>query len=134
MLKIEKGEIIYSEGQHSNNVYLILKGIVKTHKMDENGKELITTLYKPDDFLGFTSFEENIPYQESATAVEDVEVAAISKQDLKEILGNSKDVTLELVNVLTENLSEIKQQLLQMAYSSVRKKNSPNHIAIRKNT
>ncbi|HAT67931.1 MAG TPA: transcriptional regulator [Flavobacteriaceae bacterium] len=122
MLKIEKGEIIYSEGQHSNNVYLILKGIVKTHKMDENGKELITTLYKPDDFLGFTSFEENIPYQESATAVEDVEVAAISKQDLKEILGNSKDVTLELVNVLTENLSEIKQQLLQMAYSSVRKK------------
>ena len=122
MQKIEKGEIIYSEGQHSNNVYLILKGIVKTHKMDENGKELITTLYKPDDFLGFTSFEENIPYQESATAVEDVEVAAISKQDLKEILGNSKDVTLELVNVLTENLSEIKQQLLQMAYSSVRKK------------
>jgi CheY-like chemotaxis protein len=122
MLNFDKGEVIYSEGQHSNNVYLILKGIVKTHKMDENGKELITTLYKPDDFLGFTSFEENMPYQESATAVENVEVAAISKQDLKEILGKSKDVTLELVNVLTENLSEIKQQLLQMAYSSVRKK------------
>jgi len=54
--------------------------------------------------------------------VENVELAAISKQDLRDILGKSKDVTLELVNVLTENLSEIKQQLLQMAYSSVRKK------------
>ncbi|MEZ4858171.1 MAG: response regulator [Flavobacteriaceae bacterium] len=122
LLNFDKGALIYSETQHSNNVYLILKGIVKTHKMDENGKELITTLYKPDDFLGFTSFEENMPYQESATAVENVEMAAISKQDLKEILGKNKDVTLELVNVLTENLSEIKQQLLQMAYSSVRKK------------
>ena len=49
-------------------------------------------------------------------------IARYSGRSLKEILGNSKDVTLELVNVLTENLSEIKQQLLQMAYSSVRKK------------
>jgi len=122
VIPVKKGECIYEEGLHSNKVYLILKGVVKTHKMDENGKELITALYEPDDFLGFTSFEDNVPYQESATAVEDVELAAISKQDLKEILGKSKDVTLELVNVLTENLSEIKQQLLQMAYSSVRKK------------
>lgn len=122
ILTVPKGESIYEEGQHSNRVFLILKGIVKTHKMDENGKELITALYEPDDFLGFTSFEENTPYQESASAVEDAELASILKQDLKEILGKSKDVTLELVSVLTENLSEIKQQLLQMAYSSVRKK------------
>ncbi|MAO07127.1 MAG: transcriptional regulator [Alteromonas sp.] len=122
ILQFKKGESIYEEGLHSNYVFLILKGIVKTHKMEESGKELITALYKPDDFLGFTSFEENMPYQESATAVENVELAAISKQDLRDILGKSKDVTLELVNVLTENLSEIKQQLLQMAYSSVRKK------------
>lgn len=128
IIELHKGESIYEEGQHSNKVYLILKGIVKTHKMDENGKELITTLYEPDDFLGFTSFDENIPYQESATAVENVELAAILKQDLKEILGKSKDVTLELVNVLTENLSEIKKQLLQMAYSSVRKKTAQTII------
>ena len=122
VLEFKKGESIYEEGLHSNKVYLILKGIVKSHKMDENGKELITALYEPDEFLGFTSFDDNIPYQESATAVEDVELAAILKTDLREILGKSKDVTLELVNVLTENLSHIKKQLLQMAYSSVRKK------------
>ena len=46
-----KGETIYKEGGHSNNIYLILKGIVKSHKMDENGKELITELHKPDDTL-----------------------------------------------------------------------------------
>ncbi|HPF11267.1 MAG TPA: response regulator [Flavobacteriaceae bacterium] len=122
LLEFSKGSTIYIEDHPSNQVFLILKGIVKTHKMEESGKELITALYKPDDFLGFTSFDENIPYQESATAVEAVELAAVSKHDLKEILGNNKNVTLELVNVLTENLSEIKDQLLQMAYSSVRRK------------
>ncbi len=117
-----KGETIYNEGGHSNNIYLILKGIVKSHKMDENGKELITELHKPDDFLGFTSFEEAVPYQESATAVEEVELAVVSKNVLKDILTKSNAVSLELMNVLTENLSGIKEQLLQMAYSSVRKK------------
>ena len=117
-----KGESIYREGGHSNNIYLILKGIVKSHKMDENGKELITELHKPDDFLGFTSFEDAIPYQESATAVEEVELAVVSKNVLKDILSKSNAVSLELMNVLTENLSDIKEQLLQMAYSSVRKK------------
>ncbi len=118
----EKGEVIYKEGGHSNNIFLILKGIAKSHKMDENGKELITELHKPDNFLGLTSFEETVPYQESATAVEDVELAVVSKNVLKNILTKNNAVSLELMNVLTDNLSEIKEQLLQMAYSSVRKK------------
>ncbi|WP_024768163.1 response regulator [Aquimarina macrocephali] len=120
--EFKKGEVIYEEGEHSNNIYLILKGVVKSHKMDENGKELITTLYKTDDFLGFTSFIDNTPYLESATAVEDSELAGISKNNLKEILEKSKNISLELMELLTDNLSEIKEQLLQMAYSSVRKK------------
>ncbi|PKA84494.1 CRP-like cAMP-binding protein [Ulvibacter sp. MAR_2010_11] len=118
----KKGETIYREGAHSNNIYLILDGIVKSHKMEESGKELITALHKPDDFLGFTSFADNFPYQETATAVEEVQLAGISKLVLKNILGRNQNVSLELMNVLTENISEIKEQLLQMAYSSVRKK------------
>ncbi|WP_109434317.1 MULTISPECIES: response regulator [Aquimarina] len=118
----KKGGIIYKEGEHSNKIYLILKGVIKSHKMDESGKELITALYKADDFLGFSSFVDNTPYQESATAVEDTELAGISKNNLKEILEKSKNISLELMELLTDNLSEIKEQLLQMAYSSVRKK------------
>jgi CheY-like chemotaxis protein/CRP-like cAMP-binding protein len=122
ILNYKKGDCIYKDGEHSNNIYLILKGVVKTHKMDESGKELITALHKADDFLGFTSFMDNIPYQESATAVEGVELAGVSKNNLKEVLVKSQNVSLELMNVLTDNLAEIKDQLLQMAYSSVRKK------------
>ncbi|MEQ3654279.1 MAG: response regulator [Dokdonia sp.] len=121
-LKFAKGETVYKEGGNSNQIYLILKGIVKTHKMDESGKALITSLYKADDFLGFTSFIDNVPYQESATVIEDCELAGIYKHDLKALLEKSQKVSLELMEMLTDNLSEIKEQLLQMAYSSVRKK------------
>ena len=118
----KKGEYIYKTGEHSNFVFLILSGVVKSHKMDESGKELTTALHKADDFLGFSSFEESVSYQESATAVGEVELAAVSKIELKDLLGKSRNVSLELLNVLTDNLDDTKEQLLQMAYSSVRKK------------
>ena len=63
-----------------------------------------------------------IPYNETATAVEETEVVGISKTYVRDILKKSQDVSLELMNLLTDNLSEIKQQLVKMAYSSVRKK------------
>ena len=122
VINFGQGELIYQEGLRSNKIYLILKGLVKCHNMDADGKELITSLYRADDFLGFTSFLNNIPYQESATALEPVELAGISKEDLKEILGKNKNISLELMELLTENITIIKAQLLQMAYSSVRKK------------
>jgi len=90
--------------------------------MDTNAKELITGLYKADDFLGFTTFDNNNPYEETATAVEDSEIVGISKSHLVEILKKSQDVSLELMNLLSDNLSDVKQQLLRMAYSSVKKK------------
>lgn len=117
-----KGETIYLEGEHANKIYLILKGLVKTHKMDQNGKELITSIQKPDDFLGFTSFIDTVSYQESATAVEDVEIAGVLKSKLKELITGSHNLSMELMNILTDNLSHTKGQLLQMAYSSVRRK------------
>lgn len=126
--KYKKGENIYRRGDHSNSLFLILKGVVKTHTMDDNAKELITGLHKEDDFLGFTSFDDNFPYNETATAVEDVEIVGLSKAYVKDILKKSQDVSLELMNLLSDNLADVKQQLLKMAYSSVRKKTASTII------
>jgi len=116
------GEIIFREGDNSNFIYLISEGVVKTYKIEEQGKELITGLYKENGFFGITSFSQNIPYQESATAIEKVKLFRLSKNELKKILQNNYEVTLELIDYLSDNVSEVKEHLLEMAYSSVRKK------------
>ncbi|GGD91579.1 response regulator [Planktosalinus lacus] len=121
-LKFKKGELIFEQGYNSNYIYLINKGIVKCHKIDESGKELTTALFKEDDLFGYASLMQNIPYQESATAMENCELVAVSKDELKEVLNNNHKVNFDLINLLSDNLAEIKDQLLQMAYGSVRKK------------
>ena len=117
-----KGDIIYEEGNNSNFVYLIRKGVVKNFKFDHDGKELTTNLFQEDELFGFTSFTQNVPYQESATAIKDCELVAVSKQELKEVLDNNHKITLELVQMLSDNLSGAREQLLDMAYSSVNRK------------
>jgi DNA-binding response OmpR family regulator len=40
--EFESGEEIYSETTNSNYLYLVEQGVVKNHRLDEYGKELIT--------------------------------------------------------------------------------------------
>lgn len=121
-MSFSQGETIYEEGQNSNYIYLISKGVVKCHKLDEQGKDLTTALYKGDDLFGYTSFTQNTPYQETATAIQDTVLIGISKNELKEVLNNNHKVTLELIQLLTDDLTTVKDQLLQMAYSSAKKR------------
>ena len=113
---------IYKEGKNSNYIYLITSGLIKCHKLDEQGKQLTTALYKEDDLFGYTSFSQNLAYQESATTIQDTELVGLSKKALTNVLDKNHKVTLELIELLTEDLATVKDQLLQMAYSSVSKK------------
>ncbi len=118
----KKDQNIYSEGEHSNYIYLVLKGIVKCHQLDEDGKELTTALHKEDDLFGYTSFTQNTIYLESATPMMETQLVGISKHDLKEVLDKNHNVTLELIQLITEDLSGVKEQLVHMAYSTVHRK------------
>jgi DNA-binding response OmpR family regulator len=120
--QFSKEAIIYKEGNNSNYVYLIISGLIKCHKLDEQGKELTTALCKEDDLFGYTSFTQNLAYQESATAIKETVLVGLSKKALINVLNKNHRVTLELIELLTEDLAGVKNQLLQMAYSSVSKK------------
>lgn len=116
------GDVIYTEGSNSNLVYLILSGAVKTNKSDGSGKELITAIYNANDFFGLSGFTKNIPYQEFATALEDTRTIGIPKDELRRVLEENHLLAMELIQLLSEDLLDAKEQLLNMAYGSVRKK------------
>lgn len=128
LFNYKKNEVIYNEGNNSNFIYLIVKGVIKCHKLDDQGKELTTALYKEDDLFGYTSFTQNIPYQETATVLKDVVIVGISKSELKEVLNNNHKLTLELIQLLTDDLKDVKDQLLQMAYGTVHEKTASTII------
>ncbi|MEW4922645.1 response regulator [Algibacter sp. 2305UL17-15] len=115
-------DVIYREGDHSNFIYLITTGAVKCYKIDDKGKELVTALYKEDDLFGYTSFTQNTPHKETATALAKTKLLGISIIDFNNLLSKNHKVLFEIIDLLTDDLSVVKEQLLQMAYGTVNKK------------
>jgi len=118
----KKGETIYEKDKHANYFYLVKRGIVKAHRLDNQGKELITELYKKDDFFGNHANDPQSSYEDYATAMEETQLFTVSREEFQKILAGNPRITMQLVEVLNNNLSELKNQLMDMAYGSVRKK------------
>jgi len=118
----KKGETIYEKDKHANYFYLVKRGIVKAHRLDNQGKELITELYKEDDFFGNHANDPQSSYEDYATAMEETQLYTVSREEFQKILAGNPKITMQLVEVLNNNLSELKNQLMDMAYGSVRKK------------
>ncbi len=118
----KKGELIYKESEKTNNIYLVYKGKVKGVKIDEFGKELIITINKEDEFFGFSAIFEDSHNYESAIAMEKLEIMSVPKTTVQNILKSNYSLSLEVFQLINENLTEVKDQLLQMAYGSMRRK------------
>jgi CRP-like cAMP-binding protein/CheY-like chemotaxis protein len=118
----KKKQIVYSEGNHPNRLYYVLKGKVKTYKSNDNGKELVTELFLPGDFLGYVAMLENAVYKDSAEAMEETELAIIPREDFDQLINNNKEVAQKFIGLLAKNISERETQLVNIAYNSLRKK------------
>lgn len=120
--KFKKKQTIYTEGNHPNRLYYIVKGKVKAYKTNEDGKELVTELFGPGDFLGHIALLEESVYKYTAEALEETELAIIPKEDFEEVLHKSPEVLRKFIQVLAKNISEKENHLLGLAYNSLRRK------------
>lgn len=118
----DQNEVIYEAGQTANRVFLIERGVVKTHQIDQNGKELTTALFRDDNFFGQLSFTKTSNYVDNATAMEKTKLYEISIDDFRKFFNKNPQVMFEFIDNLGDSLNETKSQLVEMAYSSVRKK------------
>lgn len=118
----KKKDLIFKEGNSPHYLYFLKSGKIKTIKAHEYGKELIVSLYKSGDFFGYTALLDETSYAESAVALEDVELVQIPKDDFYALLNNNHSIMKRFIKMLSNDVLEKEEQLLKMAYSSVKKR------------
>ncbi len=117
-----KKDFIYREGDYPQRLYFVVSGSVKTFCTNEQGKEYITHISKPGEFLGYQPLIQQGVYTESATALEPSELSIIPKEDFTSLLHNNRDFAARFIKMLANNVAEKEQQLLSLAYNSIRKR------------
>ncbi len=130
--KYKKKQIVYNEGNHPLRLYYVMKGKVKTYKANDDGKELVIGLYNEGDFLGYVSLLEGGNYKETAEALEESEIAIIPKDEFENLLHNNREVMQKFIQMLVKNVTSREEQLIELAYNSLRKKVAEALVALYK--
>ncbi len=118
----KKRDNLFDEGDYPRYLFFVKSGKIKTYKTNENGKDYIIDIYKAGDFIGYVDLIKDNPYTESAAALEESELSLIPKEDFQKLMYSNRDVSSQLIRMLANNVSNKEEQLLQLAYNSVRKR------------
>lgn len=117
-----KKQTLYMEGRKPRYLYFLIKGKVKCFRSNEDGKEYITNLYSDGDFIGYTALIDDINYDDSATILEDAEIMQIPKEDFLNMIYGDINIASKFIRIMTRNVKEKEERLLNLAYSSLRKR------------
>lgn len=115
-------QILFSEGTNAHHIFYVLSGKVKLYKSNDMGKEFITDMVSPGEFLGQFAILENRPYKMNAVATEDCEIVQIPKTDFLSLIHTDRDVANQFIIMLANEVEEKAEKLIKLAYNSVRQR------------
>ena len=117
-----KKDMIFGEGDTPRWLYFIEKGKIKVFKTAEDGREFIVRIAEAGEFLGYLALLQEKPYTESAAVLEDADLRFIPKSDFLSLVYGNRDVMARFIKMLAGHVANQEQQLLDLAYNSVRKR------------
>jgi CRP-like cAMP-binding protein len=117
-----KKDPIFLEGEHPRWLFYIESGHIKVFKSNDDGRELIVRVAVPGEFLGYMALLRDDSYPECATALEDSVLRLIPKEDFNALVHNNRDVNARFIKLLSNHVAEQEQQLIDLAYNSVRRR------------
>lgn len=113
---------IYREGSYPFYLFYIAKGRVKIFKTNDDGKELIVGLYNEGDYFGHVNLMNEQAYTDSAAAIEECKLNLIPKSDFNDLMHKNRQVSQKFISILSKEIQENEEQLIKLAYNSVRKR------------
>jgi CRP-like cAMP-binding protein len=102
-----RNEVIFWQGGLGEGVYFIKSGIVGiTHLSSDRRDTRILTYLKQGDLLGEYGllFEQNVSASVTATALSEVDVLVMKRQDVLDLLKKHPSAAIELIQILAQRL------------------------------
>ena len=113
---------IYREGDYPLYLYFLHTGKAKSFKTNENGKELIINLYSEGEFIGHTDLIRDTTFGDTLTALEDCKVILIPRKIFSDLILRNPSVSLKFIQLISRNMQTMEEELIKLAYNSVRKR------------
>lgn len=117
--EFRRGEVTFLKGDPCQALYIIRSGQIKLSEMSESGREQALFILTPGDFFDVVSIFDGGPYLTTATALSDVLLYAIRKQDVLTIARQYPAVANAALPYLGGMLREMAELVADISFESV---------------
>ena len=122
ILKFEKNQHVFEQGDAADAVFYIQKGSVKLTVLSEHGKEAVVGILEPGQFFGEGCLNGHPLRIATTTAMEECVITSITKEAMIASLHNEpKFSELFMAYLLTRN-SRVEEDLIDQLFNSSEKR------------
>jgi len=119
---VKRGEVLFDEGKYINSVFCIKEGVCKVTKMSTNGRDQIVKLVKRGDLLGERSLISEEVANLKATAINDMEVCFIPKEEIIRDLKSNTNFSMSVLKEMADSLKEADNIIVDMAQKTAKQR------------
>lgn len=109
--KYQADDLIYMQEDDAKYLYLIIKGRVRVYDISTSGQEITFDILDKGRIFGESSFFQNAYRPTTVCAVNDVELILCQLEDLYPYLGESKELTISLLQMMNETCNHVTKLL-----------------------
>jgi len=103
-----KGSLVFSQGQPSDALYLIVSGRCESRRVDPAG-HLVTAIHGPGDMLGDREVMHREPYLSTVTVVTQSVMLRIPAEDLRRVFDTEPKVAGRLSQSIVRRIVEMRE-------------------------
>lgn len=114
------GQMLFSEGQPCQGLYVIASGRVRIFKTSPSGREQVLAIEGPGSSIAELPVFDGESYPASAAAVEKSELLFISRTDFRAMCLEHPEVSLKVLQVVGARLRRLVGIIEELSFTTVR--------------
>jgi CRP/FNR family transcriptional regulator len=115
------GESLFSEGEPCNGLHIIARGKVRIFKTSVNGREQVAVNVPGETVAELPVFDGG-PFPASASAIEETEIAFISRRDFQAYCMEHPEVSLKVLKVVGARLRRLVGIIEELSFTTIRQR------------
>jgi CRP-like cAMP-binding protein len=116
---LERGDILFREGDRGDRLYVIGEGKVKLGIVSNDGRENLLAILGPGEMFGELSLFDPGPRTATATAVAETQLIALGHEDLTAFLSGRPVVAATMLAALARRLRRTNENLSDLVFTDV---------------
>jgi len=116
------GELLFSEGEPCSGLHIIARGKVRIFKTSVSGREQVLAVNVPGESVAEVPVFDGGPYPASAVAIDETEIAFISRRDFHAYCIEHPEVSLKVLTAVGARLRRLVSIIEELSFTTIRQR------------